>query len=75
MAVSETDADAIVVMDSDGEDRLEDISRLLAATQGRSGFTIVARCARPTKFQRAPHPKALGVAAMVGYAMRLNLQQ
>jgi polyisoprenyl-phosphate glycosyltransferase len=48
MAVSETDADAIVVMDSDGEDRPEDIPRLLAATQGRSDFAIVARRARRT---------------------------
>jgi polyisoprenyl-phosphate glycosyltransferase len=48
MAVSETDADAIAVMDSDGEDRPEDIPRLLAATQGRADFAIVARRARRT---------------------------
>jgi len=48
MAVSETDADAIVVMDSDGEDRPQDIPRLLAATQGRSEFAVVARRARRT---------------------------
>lgn len=48
MAVSETDAEAIVVMDSDGEDRPQDIPRLLAATQGKSEFAVVARRARRT---------------------------
>src|SRR5690348_1677824 len=41
-AVAETDADAFIVMDSDGEDRPRDIPRLLHAASGLTEFAIVA---------------------------------
>ncbi|HXS42461.1 MAG TPA: glycosyltransferase [Stellaceae bacterium] len=41
-AVAETDADAFVVMDSDGEDRPRDIPRLLDAASGLTEFAVVA---------------------------------
>jgi hypothetical protein len=37
------DIDAVVVMDSDGEDRPEDISALLAASASRAGEVVLAR--------------------------------
>ena len=43
MAIAETDVDAVIVMDSDGEDRPEDIPRLLAAASGQSEFAVVAQ--------------------------------
>lgn len=42
LAVVETDADAIVVMDSDGEDRPQDIPNLLRAAEDKNGFAVVA---------------------------------
>jgi len=38
--------DAVVVMDSDGEDRPDDVPRLLAALQGEPGRAVMARRAR-----------------------------
>ena len=41
--MAETNADAVIVMDSDGEDRPQDIPRLLAAVSGQSEFAVVAQ--------------------------------
>jgi polyisoprenyl-phosphate glycosyltransferase len=43
MVICETSADAVVIMDSDGEDRPRDIPRLLQATNGTLDFAVVAK--------------------------------
>ncbi len=52
------DIDAVIVMDSDGEDRPEDIAMLLAAADAHPGHTILA--------QRAQRSEGIGFR--VGYA-------
>jgi polyisoprenyl-phosphate glycosyltransferase len=47
-AVVETNADAMVVMDSDGEDRPSDIPSLLREVQGQKTFAVVAGRKRRT---------------------------
>ncbi|GGF48392.1 glycosyl transferase family 2 [Aliidongia dinghuensis] len=42
VAAQDGDADAVLIMDADGEDRPEDIARLVAAAQGQQDFVIVA---------------------------------
>ncbi|WP_339032822.1 glycosyltransferase [Bradyrhizobium symbiodeficiens] len=48
IAVEETETDAILIMDSDGEDRPQDIPRLLEAAAGKKDFAVVARRAKRT---------------------------
>jgi glycosyltransferase involved in cell wall biosynthesis len=48
VAVNETDADAVIVMDSDGEDRPLDIKDLLQAAEGQRSFAVVANRKRRT---------------------------
>ncbi|QIP09039.1 glycosyltransferase [Bradyrhizobium symbiodeficiens] len=48
IAVEEIGADAVLIMDSDGEDRPQDIPRLIEAAAGKSDFAVVARRAKRT---------------------------
>jgi glycosyltransferase involved in cell wall biosynthesis len=43
LAAQEEETDAIVIMDADGEDRPQDIPRLIEAAQGRDDFIVVAQ--------------------------------
>jgi glycosyltransferase involved in cell wall biosynthesis len=43
MVVRETNAEAVIIMDSDGEDRPLDIPRLLKAADGQQDFAVVAQ--------------------------------
>jgi polyisoprenyl-phosphate glycosyltransferase len=42
VAAQDADADAVLIMDADGEDRPEDIARLVAAARGQRDFVVVA---------------------------------
>jgi glycosyltransferase involved in cell wall biosynthesis len=48
ISVVETNADAMVIMDSDGEDRPQDIQRLLMSVRGKQSFAVVAQRAART---------------------------
>ncbi len=43
IAADDGETDAIVIMDADGEDRPQDIARLIEAAQGRDEFVVVAQ--------------------------------
>lgn len=43
MAAKEEEIDAIVIMDADGEDRPQDILRLIEAARGQDDFVVVAQ--------------------------------
>lgn len=49
IAAQEAETGAIVIMDADGEDRPQDILRLVQAAQGRDDFVIVAERAHRTE--------------------------
>jgi len=42
VAIEESDVDAVVIMDADGEDRPQDVPRLIAAADGKRDFVVVA---------------------------------
>jgi polyisoprenyl-phosphate glycosyltransferase len=43
MATQDEEIDAVVIMDADGEDRPQDIPRLIEAARGRDEFVVVAQ--------------------------------
>jgi polyisoprenyl-phosphate glycosyltransferase len=43
IATQDEETDAIVIMDADGEDRPQDIPRLIEAARGRDEFVVVAQ--------------------------------